>query len=119
MEALLILLKHEIIGSIHELPFLWLLLGEKFPSFDNPENYYNDPALRRDADETLEVNSELLNDKHTLLYLLVRFMSGKSKKIDCWSLCDFTHSKLGTQKRVIAMDKDNVNYFQQVIRQTK
>ena len=59
--------------------FRWGVLGECFPAFDNPENYYNVPALRRDTDESEPVNYELLNDKHTLLCDIVGFRSNKSK----------------------------------------
>jgi len=59
--------------------FRWGILGEKFPAFDNPENYYNVPALRRDTDESAPVNYELLNNKYTLLYIIVGFHSNKSK----------------------------------------
>ena len=59
--------------------FRWGVLGGKCPAFENPENYHNVPALRRDADESSPFNYELLKDKHNLLYDIVGFRSNKSK----------------------------------------
>ena len=59
--------------------FRWGILVKNFPAFENPVNYYNVPALRRDTDESAPVNYELLHEKYTLLYDIVGFRSNKSK----------------------------------------
>ena len=91
--------------------FRWSVLGEKFPSFDNPVNYCNVLALRIGTDEANLVNHESLKDKHILLCLLVGFVSRKSEWIKYLSSHIFAHSTCGTQKHIITGYKDNWNYF--------
>ena len=47
--------------------FQWNILGENFPYFSEPANYYNIPSFHNDTDESASIDHLLLNDKCYLL----------------------------------------------------